>query len=56
MEIVGSEPQEVSDNLVVECREGFTIGIETGSNGDGNCIIDIFDQARFIVFMLQAVP
>ena len=49
----GNTALEVSDNLVVECSQGDTITVGTSS---GNCRIETFDEARLVVFMLQAIP
>ena len=44
---------EVSENLVLECQQGQIIAIEViGSN----CVVELFPQARFVVFLLQQVP
>ena len=51
---MGSEfPLSVSDSAIVECFQGDTIYLQSGSN---NCRIDRFQQAAFNVFLLQADP
>ena len=54
MEIpAGSDDVVVSDNLVVDCQLGEIISLQSAN---GNCEVQPFFDARFVVFMLQAVP
>ena len=42
---------EVSDHAVVECQANHRIEIKTEN---GNCQVESFDEARLVMFMLQA--
>ena len=44
---------EVSDTLVVECLQDRKIMLQAGND---NCVVEPFDDARFVAFMLQAMP
>ena len=49
----GSVSVEVSDTLVVECLQGRKIMLQAGND---NCVVEPFDDARFVALMLQAMP
>ena len=52
-EITGDEVKELTENVVVECQQGDTISVQSATD---NCALVSFEQARGLVFMLQAIP
>ena len=53
VETPNDDPLEVSDNFVLRCQQGQTISVQSATTA---CSVDFSEQARLVVFMLQAAP